>query len=106
VTAALEGTQEIGLAVAATTFTIMAVFLPVAITGGIVGRFFCQFGVTVTAAAVISTFVSFTLDPMLSSVLPDPDAEGRQARTRVGRFLAWGGHLLDRLAPGFERLIG
>jgi multidrug efflux pump subunit AcrB len=102
VTAALEGTQEIDLAVAATTFTIMAVFLPVAIMGGIVGRFFCQFGVTVTAAAVISTFVSFTLDPMLSSVLPDPDAEGRQARTRVGRFLAWGGHLLDRLAPGIR----
>ena len=105
VTAALDGTREIGLAVAATTFTIVAVFLPVAFMGGIVGRFFYQFGVTVSAAVLISMFVSFTLDPMLSSVWPDPEAEGRLPRKRFSRFLAWGGHLLDRLAPGYERLL-
>jgi HAE1 family hydrophobic/amphiphilic exporter-1 len=71
VQAALEGTEEIGLAVMATTFTIVAVFIPVAFMGGIIGRFFLQFGVTVAAAVLISLFVSFTLDPMLSSVWAD-----------------------------------
>src|SRR5262249_17633690 len=63
--AALEGTDEIGLAVLATSFSIVAVFLPVAFMGGIIGRFFLQFGLTITAAVLISLFVSFTLDPML-----------------------------------------
>ncbi|HNJ87786.1 MAG TPA: efflux RND transporter permease subunit, partial [Agitococcus sp.] len=63
--AALDGTNEIGLAVLATTLTIIAVFLPVAFMGGIIGRFFFQFGVTVSAAVLLSMFVSFTLDPML-----------------------------------------
>ncbi len=75
-TAALEGTAEIGLAVLATTFSIVAVFLPVGFMGGIIGRFFHQFGITVTAAVLISMFVSFTLDPMLSAIWPDPDAHG------------------------------
>ena len=66
--AALDGTNEIGLAVLATTFCIVAVFLPVAFMGGIIGRFFFQFGLMVSAAVLISLFVSFTLDPMLSSV--------------------------------------
>jgi HAE1 family hydrophobic/amphiphilic exporter-1 len=70
--AALEATQEIGLAVMATTFTIVAVFIPVAFMGGIIGKFFFQFGVTVTVAVLVSLFVSFTLDPMLSSVWRDP----------------------------------
>src|SRR3546814_7646401 len=56
--AALEGTAEIGLAVMATTFTIVAVFLPVAFMEGIIGRFFLQFGITVTVAVLISLFVS------------------------------------------------
>src|SRR6185295_15905147 len=73
--AALVGTQEIGLAVLATTFSIVAVFLPVGFMGGIIGRFFHQFGVTVVAAVLISMFVSFTLDPMLSSIWHDPQAE-------------------------------
>ncbi|MFZ5781499.1 MAG: efflux RND transporter permease subunit [Pseudomonadota bacterium] len=80
--AALDGTNEIGLAVLATTFCIVAVFLPVAFMGGIIGRFFFQFGVMVSAAVLISLFVSFTLDPMLSSVWYDPQAHshGRFAR--------------------------
>ncbi len=69
--AALEGTEEIGLAVLATTLTIVAVFLPVAFMGGIIGRFFYQFGVTVSAAVLLSMFVSFTLDPMLSAHWPE-----------------------------------
>ncbi|MGZ3235833.1 MAG: efflux RND transporter permease subunit [Burkholderiaceae bacterium] len=99
-TAALEGTAEIGLAVIATTFSIVAVFLPVGFMGGIIGRFFHQFGVTVTAAVLISMFVSFTLDPMLSSVWPDPalhDADGK----RKGLYANTIGRVLEQ----FERLV-
>lgn len=81
--AAIDGTNEIGLAVLATTFCIVAVFLPVAFMGGIIGRFFFQFGVMVSAAVLISLFVSFTLDPMLSSVWYDPQAHGTGRFARV-----------------------
>ena len=70
--AALQGTQEIGVAVMATTFAILAVFIPVAFMSGVIGRFFLQFGITVAVAVLVSLFVSFTLDPMLSSIWPDP----------------------------------
>ena len=73
--AALSGTNEIGLAVLATTLSIVAVFLPIGFMGGIVGKFFHEFGLTIVAAVLISMFVSFTLDPMLSSVWHDPQAE-------------------------------
>lgn len=65
--AALDGTREVTLAVLATTATIVAVFMPVAFVEGMVGQFFRQFGVTISVAVMISTFVAFTLDPMLSS---------------------------------------
>ena len=71
-TAAREGTDEIGLAVMATTFAICAVFAPVAFMGGIIGTFFFPFGVVVVVAVLVSLFVSFTLDPMLSSIWKDP----------------------------------
>jgi HAE1 family hydrophobic/amphiphilic exporter-1 len=70
--ASLEGTDEIGLAVLATTLSIVAVFLPIGFMGGIIGKFFHEFGITIVAAVLISMFVSFTLDPMLSSVWHDP----------------------------------
>jgi hydrophobic/amphiphilic exporter-1 (mainly G- bacteria), HAE1 family len=104
-TASLDGTQEIGLAVLATTFSIVAVFLPVGFMGGIIGRFFHQFGITVTAAVLISMFVSFTLDPMLSSVWPDPAIHGEQGGKRnlydrtIGRVL----HQFDRLVQWMSR---
>jgi HAE1 family hydrophobic/amphiphilic exporter-1 len=65
--AAREGASEIGLAVMATTFSIVAVFIPVAFMKGIVGKFFFEFGITVTVAVLISLFVSLTFTPMLSS---------------------------------------
>ncbi len=74
--AALAGTNEIGLAVLATTLSIVAVFLPIGFMGGIVGKFFHEFGLTIVAAVLISMFVSFTLDPMLSSIWHDPQAHG------------------------------
>ncbi|HEX9579402.1 MAG TPA: efflux RND transporter permease subunit [Myxococcales bacterium] len=67
--AASKGTKDVGLAVLATTFTLVAVFVPVAFMPGIVGQFFKQFGITISAAVLISLFVSFTLDPMLSARL-------------------------------------
>jgi hydrophobic/amphiphilic exporter-1 (mainly G- bacteria), HAE1 family len=67
VQAAREGASEIGLAVMATTFSIVAVFVPVAFMKGIVGKFFYEFGITVTVAVLISLFVSLTLTPMLTS---------------------------------------
>ena len=73
--AAKEGTSEIGLAVFSTTLAVVAVFLPVAFMGGQIGKIFLQFGVTVAFAVLVSLFVSFTLDPMLSSVWPDPEVE-------------------------------
>ncbi len=78
--AALAGTQEIGLAVLATTLSIVAVFLPVGFMGGIIGKFFHEFGITIVSAVLISMFVSFTLDPMLSSVWHDPAAHGGTER--------------------------
>jgi len=65
--AAKSASQEIGLAVMATTFTVVAVFVPVAFMPGIVGRFFYQFGITISVAVLVSLFVAFTLTPMLSS---------------------------------------
>jgi hydrophobic/amphiphilic exporter-1 (mainly G- bacteria), HAE1 family len=104
--AALDGTQEIGLVVMATTFSIVAVFLPVGFMGGIIGRFFHQFGITVAAAVLLSMFVSFTLDPMLSSIWPDPEAHGEHGKGWLARFNATLERLQERLAEHYQRLIG
>ena len=97
VRAAREGTEEIGLAVMATTFAIVAVFVPIAFMSGIIGRFFFQFGLTVTVAVLVSLFVSFTLDPMLSSVWHDPP-ESRF------RYAPWLGRLMARIERGVDRV--
>jgi HAE1 family hydrophobic/amphiphilic exporter-1 len=80
--ASLDGTQEIGLAVLATTLSIVAVFLPIGFMGGIIGKFFHEFGLTIVAAVLISMFVSFTLDPMLSSIWHDPSID-THGKTKV-----------------------
>ena len=85
--AAGKATSEIGFAVLATTMSILAVFVPVGFMGGIVGRFFYQFGITVAFAVAVSLFVSFTLDPMLSSLWYDPQAAGHAERGPVGKRL-------------------
>jgi HAE1 family hydrophobic/amphiphilic exporter-1 len=105
-TAAREGTTEIGLAVLSTSMSIMAVFVPVAFMKGIIGRFFFQFGLTVAFAVLVSLFVSFTLDPMLSSRWYDPDIERKGRRNflqrRLDGFNAW----FERTADGYKRVIG
>ena len=96
-TAARNGTSEIGFAVLATSLSIIAVFIPVAFMGGIVGKFFFQFGIVVAFAVLVSLFVSFTLDPMLSSRWYDPQAEGSEPKGPVGK-------LLRRFNGGFDGL--
>ena len=103
--AAREGTSEIGLAVLATTFSIVAVFVPVAFMKGIVGRFFFQFGITVTFAVLVSLFVSFTLDPMLSSRWVDPDIERKGKRHLIARILDRFNRWFDRTADHYRVVI-
>ena len=105
-TAAREGTSEIGLAVLATTLSVIAVFVPVAYMKGIVGRFFFQFGITVAFAVLVSLFVSFTLDPMLSSRWFDPDIERKGKRHFLARILDHFNHWFDRTADGYRKVIG
>lgn len=105
ITAALEGTQEIGMAVLATTLTIVAVFLPVAFMGGIIGRFFYQFGVTVSAAVLISMFVSFTLDPMLSAYWAEKPHDVQKKPNLIQRFFNWISHRLDDLTALYTKIL-
>ena len=94
--AAKEATSEIGLAVLATTLTIVAVFVPVAMVNGIIGRYLREFGLTVAFSVLISLFVSFTLVPMLSSkYLKGGKSHGSGI---LGRFLSWFGRLFDKLS--------
>ena len=111
--ASLDGTQEIGLAVLATTLSIVAVFLPIGFMEGIIGKFFHEFGITIVAAVMISMFVSFTLDPMLSSVWHDPSihAHGeRQAPVTlydktIGRVTGAFDDATEWLAEGYQTLL-
>ena len=84
--AAIEGTSEIGLAVMATTLSLLAVFLPVGFMGGIVGRFMSSFGFTSAFAIAVSLLVSFTLTPMLSSrfIKPPKEAAGSGHSSKDG----------------------
>ncbi len=103
--AALEGTGEIGLAVMATTFAILAVFIPVAFMTGVIGRYFLQFGLTVAVAVLVSLFVSFTLDPMLSSIWPDPRAGRFERVPWLGTALAWIEAGVQKLHAVYDRLL-
>ena len=111
--ASLDGTQEIGLAVLATSFSIVAVFLPIGFMGGIIGKFFHEFGVTIVAAVLISMFVSFTLDPMLSSIWHDPEIEAHgkpKGRLNfydqtIGRVTGWFDRATESLAEGYQGIL-
>jgi multidrug efflux pump subunit AcrB len=103
--AAFEGTNEIGLAVMATTFAICAVFVPVAFMSGIIGKFFYPFGITVAVAVLVSLFVSFTLDPMLSSVWKDPPSDRLRQLPLLGSMMRGTDRLMDGLHLLYERLI-
>jgi hydrophobic/amphiphilic exporter-1 (mainly G- bacteria), HAE1 family len=102
--AAFDGTDEIGLAVTATTLSIVVVFIPIAFLGGIAGQWFKPFGLTIVCSVLVSLLVSFSLDPMLSAYWPDPHVplEKRPLLSRVlGRFNLW----FDRRAEGYKGVI-
>lgn len=102
--AAHERTDEIGLAVAATTFSIVAVFVPVAFMYGEAGQWFKPFALTIACSVLVSLFVSFSLDPMLSAYWPDPHVpEEKKAwiTRRLDRFNAW----FDRQADNYRKVI-
>ena len=111
--AAMDGTQEIGLAVLATTLSIVAVFMPIGFMGGIIGKFFHEFGITIVAAVMISMFVSFTLDPMLSSIWHDPSIHAHGQKTApvtfydktIGRVTGWFDRATDALAEGYQHIL-
>ncbi|MDD2733208.1 MAG: efflux RND transporter permease subunit [Desulfuromonadaceae bacterium] len=103
--AARFGTSEIGLAVFATSMSIIAVFIPVAFMKGIVGRFFYQFGISVAFAVLVSLFVSFTLDPMLSSRWHDPSIHLQGKRKGIARWLEIFNSWFDRTADRYRGAI-
>ena len=103
--AAIDGTDEIGMAVAATTFAIIAVFVPIAFIPGMAGQWFKPFALTIAASVLVCLFVSFSLDPMLSAYWADPhvpeDQKGWLTRL-LDRFNRW----FDRQAGNYRRTIG
>jgi HAE1 family hydrophobic/amphiphilic exporter-1 len=101
-----EGTNEIGLAVAATTFSIVAVFVPIAFMPGMAGQWFKPFALTIACAVLVSLFVSFSLDPMLSAYWPDPQTESHERRNPIARALERFNRWFDRMAEKYTRVIG
>ncbi len=103
-TAAREGTAEIGLAVTATTMAIVAVFIPIAFLSGEAGQWFKPLALTIACSVLVSLFVSFSLDPMLSAYWPDPHVpEDKKAwiTKQLDKFNNW----FNGLAQRYRSLI-
>ncbi|MEZ4238790.1 MAG: efflux RND transporter permease subunit [Myxococcota bacterium] len=105
-TAAREGTAEIGLAVAATTMSIVVVFVPVAFMGSMAEQWMGPMALTIASSVLVSLFVSFSLDPMLSAYWADPQKEGDDAQRGfvarwVHRFDQW----FERRTKNYESVI-
>jgi len=105
-TAAFKGTAEIGLAVAATTFSIVAVFVPVAFIPGISGEWFRPFALTVVASVLVSLLISFTLDPMLSAFWGDPPGHHEAPKKGISLILQHFNHWFDHQADRYGRVVG
>jgi HAE1 family hydrophobic/amphiphilic exporter-1 len=105
-TAARDGTKEIGMAVIATTMSIVAVFIPIAFLDGITGQWFKPFGLTVACSVLVSLFISFTLDPMMSAYWHDPDHDKNAKRRGLGKVLQRFNIWFDHQAERYSRLIG
>ena len=104
-TAASLGTQEIGLAVMATTFSIIAVFIPVAFMEGGAGAYFRPFALTVSASVIVSLFISFTLDPMLSAYWGDPKGYQDRKKYGISLWLADFNTWFDKQCNRYEKII-
>ncbi len=101
-----EGTDEIGMAVAATTFSIVAVFVPIAFMYGVAGQWFKPLALTIAMAVLVSLFVSFSLDPMLSAYWPDPQTEAHERGNWISRQLEKFNTWFDRMAEKYTKVIG
>ncbi|MBU2426987.1 MAG: efflux RND transporter permease subunit, partial [Gammaproteobacteria bacterium] len=104
-TAARDGTKEIGMAVTATTMSIMAVFIPIAFLDGVTGQWFKPFGLTVACSVLVSLFISFTIDPMMSAYWHDPDHDKTKKRRGLGRLFQRFNLWFDHQAERYSRLI-
>ncbi|MBI4610760.1 MAG: efflux RND transporter permease subunit, partial [Candidatus Rokubacteria bacterium] len=99
--AAITGTREIALAVTATTFSLVVIFLPVAFMGGLVGKFWNSLGLTTTFAIMVSLVIAFTLTPMLAArILAGRDAHGDGGTTSKE------GRVYHAVESGYERILG
>ena len=104
-TASSEGTAEIGMAVMATTFSIIAVFIPVAFMPGGPGEWFRPFALTVATSVMVSLFISFTLDPMLSAYWGDPSGHHMAPKTGLSHQLQRFNHWFDEQADRYGNVI-
>lgn len=104
--AAKDGASEIGLAVTATTFTIVAVFFPITMVDGSIGVYFAEFGLTVAFSVLISLFVSFTLVPLMASKYIKSENDDKDKKHGpLGKFLIWFNHLFVKLAGVYTTLL-
>ncbi len=101
-----EGTDEIGLAVTATTFSIVAVFVPIGFMGDVAGQWFKPFALTIACAVMVSLLVSFSLDPMLSAYWADPQTEGHERRNPIARALDRFNIWFNKQADRYTHVIG
>ena len=103
--AALKGSREIGFTIISITVSLVAVFIPVLLMGGIIGRIFNEFAVVVTTAIVASAFVSLTLTPMLAAkILPKPEPKPAHGERPTG----WSAHFergFDAVLRGYDRTL-
>ncbi|HSY28712.1 MAG TPA: efflux RND transporter permease subunit, partial [Burkholderiaceae bacterium] len=98
--ATLRGAREVGFTVLSMSISLVAVFLPMLLTGGIIGRFFREFSVTLSAAVLVSLVVSLTTTPMMCSRLLK-----REIQFEPGRFYRFTERFFDRLLSGYERSL-
>jgi multidrug efflux pump len=98
--AALRGAREIGFTIVSMTLSLLAVFIPILLMGGIVGRLFREFAVTLAVAITVSGLVSLTVTPMMASRFLQPPSE----RPR-GRFYRWSERAFTHLAAGYDRTL-
>ncbi|HEX6573819.1 MAG TPA: efflux RND transporter permease subunit [Gemmatimonadaceae bacterium] len=105
-TASHEGTDEIGLAVAATTFSIVSVFVPIAFMYGVAGQWFKPFALTIACSVLVSLFVSFSLDPMLSAYWADPQTEAHERKNPIARTLDRFNNWFNKQAENYKKVIG
>lgn len=101
--AAAEATSEIGFAVIATTLAVIAVFLPIGLVEGIMGKFIIEFSLTIVISMAVSLFVSFTLVPMMASKMLK--SEKKENKTFIGKFFGWFNNKFDTFAEKYSHLL-